>query len=402
MKTSRHRANALVTSALLALCACGDDQSGKTYGSGPGGDGGPNPFGNVDPDAATMQGDSSLPLGDGEAPPEPTCGSSPFGASLAEVHVLLVIDKSGSMAETPEGFDGDKWSAMKTSLATSLAEVDDNVGLGLALYPIDGCSVPAGSDIEVSVQPSAQALPDVLAALDDAMPSGGTPTAAALARAHAYFTDGAGSVLTGDKFVLLATDGGPNCNDSASCGAATCTVNIDGMCPAQVANCCDPDQAGEGAQAGCLDDDATTAAIAALAADGVDTFVVGIPGTETYAESLDAFAESGGRPSSSDSPRYFAVSASGDGASGLTSVLRAITGSLITSCRLQLDSDPPDLRKLNVEVDGTVVTQGDDGWALDTSTSPPTVELLGESCDRIEQNGVENVTVTFGCPTMVD
>jgi hypothetical protein len=392
-----------LAAALVTIAACG---GGGGSGDGPGQDGnqpgGPDPFGNARGDAA-VQRDGASPLlpGDG-AMNTPVCGSSPFGASLAEVHVLLVIDKSGSMAETPDGFDSDKWTAMKESLSASLSDVRDRIGLGLELYPVSGCTVPDGAGVDVAVQPGVDALPDILSALEATAPSGGTPTAKALARARAYFMEGEGAALTGDKYVLLATDGGPNCNDAASCDADACTLNLEGICPSHVDNCCDPMESGAGAQAGCLDAGDTQAEIAALAAAGIDTFVVGIPGSETYAASLDSFAVSGGRANPDAPPSYYAVSASGDGSAGLTSVLRAITGSLITSCRLQLDSEPPDLRKLNVEVDGEVVPQDAvDGWELDTSTAPPTVELKGETCARIETRGVENVTVLFGCPTVV-
>jgi hypothetical protein len=178
-------------------------------------------------------------------------------------------------------------------------------------------------------------------------------------------------------------------------------VNLDGQCPMGVDNCCDPDMAGPGAGQYCLDEDATTDAIDALAGEDVDTFVVGIPGTEQYASSLDAFAVAGGR-ARSGTPRYYAVEAQGDEPGGLTDVLRGITSSLIKSCRLQLGSVPPALDKLNVEVDGKLVPQsGPNGWKVDESTDPPTIELLGDTCEQVETEGVESVEALFGCPTIV-
>ena len=81
---------------------------------------------------------------------------------------------------------------MKTSLATALGAVQDQVSIGLELYPLgEHCEMPAGSDIDVDLQPGDRALPLVMNALG-AMPSGGTPTSQALARALEYFTKGAG------------------------------------------------------------------------------------------------------------------------------------------------------------------------------------------------------------------
>jgi len=390
----RSTRSSLLSCCLFALFACGDDDS---VVQGNRADSGPDPFGNSD-----FAMDGAVPIAarhdGGERLDE--CGGEPFEANQAPVHVLLVIDESGSMLDKPDGFDTDKWSSMKSSLATALLGVQDDLSLGLLLYPSAGCDVPM--DVAVDVAPGAQALPEIADALEAAEPSGGTPTAAALERALAYFQSGAGAGLSGEKYVLLATDGGPNCNAAESCAPDACTVNLDGQCPMGVDNCCDPALAGPDAEQGCLDERATTDAIDALAGEGVQTFVVGIPGSEQYASSLDAFARAGGRPSPHAPPSYYAVDAQGDEPGGLTDVLRAITSSLITTCRLQLGSVPPSLDKLNVEVDGKLVPQsGTNGWKLDTSTDPPTIELLGDTCQRVETEGVQSVQVSFGCPTIV-
>jgi hypothetical protein len=160
--------------------------------------------------------------------------------------------------------------------------------------------------------------------------------------------------------------------------------------------------AGAGSQSGCLDDKETLARIKALAAAGIDTFVIGIPGSESYATSLDSFAQGGARVNPGGPPSYYAVRGSGTGLDGLTSVLSTITGSLIKSCRLQLASVPPVPDQLNVQIDGKFVPQqGPDGWKLDTSASPPAIDLLGKTCAAIEQNGAQTAEVVYGCPTKV-
>ena len=57
-------------------------------------------------------------------------------ATNREVNVLLVIDKSGSMADKPAGFSTDKWSALKTALSSSLDAVKNSLSFGLELYPL--------------------------------------------------------------------------------------------------------------------------------------------------------------------------------------------------------------------------------------------------------------------------
>ena len=295
-----------------------------------------------------------------------SCGVSDVTATSVPVSILLVIDKSGSMNE-PMGA-GTRWAAMKTALATALDKVKGTIAFGLEFFPNAAdpkqtCEVPAGeAAIVIPIGPGAQTASEITKAFEANQPAGGTPTAAALERAYNYFTIGGGKSLTGNRFVLLATDGGPNCNPSLTCATATCTLNLDDPmrkcgppnADGTAANCCDPKL--PNGPSNCLDDGATTAQIQKLAMAGIKTFVVGMAGTEAYAKSLDQFAVAGGGTNPSAPPSYFAVSESG-GVAGLTAAFSAITTRLITTCRLQLQSNPPDTRKLNVSVDGALVAR---------------------------------------------
>jgi hypothetical protein len=341
-----------------------------------------------------------------------SCGESTIAASPRKVNVLLVIDKSGSMTDTPAGFATNKWDAIKSALGTALGDVQREIGFGLVLYPFakagnspvtmgcsnNCCETPDAPSVGVAIGTSS--MPAILDALADTAPSGGTPTAAALKVALDYYQSGAGKALEGDRFVLLATDGGPDCNTDLSCDADHCTTNLDGDCPTAAGNCCDPMFGGSEAKGRCLDDGGTRVQIDALAAAGVKTLVVGIPGSEAYAASLETFATAGKAPNPAAPPSYFAVSAAG-GVAGLSSVLGSVTKGLVTSCRMQLMSNPPDPQKLNVSVDGTLVPQADaDGWVLDTTASPPTVVLNGAVCSEVESKGANTVSVVYGCPTV--
>jgi hypothetical protein len=409
--------------SLGALAACGgssggggslitgkDGHGGKGGNNGGGGGGG---TGGADASAPSTGGVTSFGAGGSTTDsgltrgPDGSCGQQAVSATTKQVNVLLVIDKSGSMSDTPQGFTTDKWSALTTALTSALSAVKNDLSFGMELFPaVQGtcktncCDLPAAPGIAVPIESGATGVPKIIAALKATAPGGGTPTAAALERALDYFKTGAGASLPGDRYVLLATDGGPDCNSKLTCGASQCTTNLDGQCPLPDAgnhNCCDPAFAGG---AYCLDETGTKDAIQALKDAGVKTFVVGIPGTEAYATSLDTFAETGGEVSPSAPPKYFAVSESA-GVSGLTDVLTSITRTLITSCRLRLAEEPPAKDRLNVYVDGKEIpASGADGWTLDETTSPPTVVLLGKTCAAVESTGAQSVRIVYGCPTV--
>jgi hypothetical protein len=273
--------------------------------------------------------------------------------------------------------------------------------------------------IVVPLAPGATAVPDIVSALGGESPGGGTPTATALDLALGYFGTSAVKALTGKKYVLLATDGGPNCNPDISCDAHSCTANIDYSLPFTTNQC----SAANTGPSFCIDSDRTVANAAALAAAGVKTIVVGIPGTEAYASILDQVAIAGEAPNTTGANKYYAVTSSG-GVMGLENTLRDITTQLITTCELRLESVPPDPTKINVKIDGQFIPflnstapapsaadAGDsgasdagsagstgDGWTLDQTTSPPTVVLQGAPCDTMRQNGAQNVQIVFGCP----
>jgi hypothetical protein len=327
-------------------------------------------------------------------------------ATLAPVNVLLVVDKSGSMTDQPEGFSLDKWSAMKEALGAALSSAPETVRFGLLAYPdaigstipldCEGdlcCAVPEGGDaINVAVGP--RSVEAIGSALAQTSPGGGTPTAAALARALDYFTLGEGRDLDGDRYVLLATDGGPNCNAGLSCDESSCTPNLDGAAQCADVNCC------EGAGEFCLDDEAVIAQIEELNRGGILTFVVGIPGTENYTPSLDAFALAGGVPQVGGDHDYFAVSAA-SGVSGLTGVLTSITTELVRSCEIALTNPPAQPSLVNVAIDCQVLPkEGESGWEYDDPEAPTSLVIHGPACDDIKSFGAQRVDVVYGCTTI--
>ncbi len=426
----------LLAASVFPLSCSEDDPNDSGTGADSGTDSGTGGMGGSD-------GSISLDGGDGEGGGSSVtempacesfvglenCGSDELTSEVTPVNILLVIDKSGSMDSPPtESSTTTLWEATTEALTTALDEANEAVSFGLQLYPAreatstcsgeNCCVMPDGEGMTVPIASGEEPKEEIATELGRTAPGGGTPTGDALSRAYQYFLSGEGADLKGDRFVLLATDGGPNCNFDIGCEAESCTRNIDGNCGLpDNQNCC-----GGSNNIGCLDDQRTLSQIERLREIDVDTFVIGLTGTEQYAEQLNAFAEAGGQPREGTEERYFKVDAAGS-AEGLTDVLNEITTELVQTCDLQLTEEPAALDEINVAVNCNVIeagsapeeTMGQGGqggamttdrnegpsyWWLDQETSPPTVRIGGEVCGEIEGSGVDRIDIITGCATI--
>ena len=155
--------------------------------------------------------------------------------------------------------------------------------------------------------------------------AGGTPTAATLLDLAAKLSN------VKDTFVLLATDGGPNCNQNLACSVDTCILNIEGLggCMTGGANCC------QNSNQNCLDDKRAIDSVKALKTGGISTYVVGIPGSDIYGPVLDSMAEEGGTARAT-SPKYWRV----DNTDALAGSLLEIADSITKRCTVTLLKSP--------------------------------------------------------------
>lgn len=335
------------------------------------------------------------------------CGSSSQTADIKTVNMLLVVDKSASMSDTPTGFNDNKWAALATALQTALTDVREQMNLGMILYPFNpnpmtgvdsSCTVADGPDaVNVPIGPGTNTVPDIVRIVQDTVPDGGTPTAAALQAAYNYYTTGAGASLPGDKYVMLATDGGPNCNTlNTNCkdDINQCTAYLDKKCTPVDANCC---VKSTGVVRGelCLDATAVVNNITKLKNAGITTYVVGIPGTEVYANYLDSFAEASGQIAPMGR-KFYEVSAAG-GVDALTKTFSSIVTQLVHSCDIPLDPAPDDPMLVNVAIDCELKKPNEvgAGWTIDPAG--PTLTLLGSTCERIKESGAKRVDLYYGC-----
>ena len=223
---------------------------------------------------------------------------------------------------------------------------------------------------------------------------GGTPTAATFV-ALAPLLEG----FSGNTFVILATDGAPNCDDSASCDVSQCSYNIDNDegCPTGGSpNCCSPADTGmAGVQNGCVDTTPTVNAIAALKAKNIPTYVIGLPGSGAYSSVLDQFASAGGTARPIE-PLYYSVTTTD--AAALEAQLSQIAAKITATCAFPLSPPPQDPSKINVYFDNVVVPKDpSNGWTFDGTT----LTLVGSACSEVLLGQVLNLRVIAGCPTVV-
>jgi hypothetical protein len=319
--------------------------------------------------------------------------------------LYLLLDRSGSMHEAIGTGGPIKWDAVRTALvggskgsfAGVVRKLGKKIRIGVTNFPSNPDVCGAG----VEAMSVTQGGPDVYDKLADQLakvtPGGGTPTAASITKLQPTLV---AALADGPVFLLLATDGGPNCRTGTfSCDASTCIPSIErstftyadggvGTC-SDTFNCCDPAMFGADAIQNCLDIDATQAVVTALAEKRIKTFVLGVPGADAYGAYLDKLAEAGG------TMHYYPTTDASQ--AGLEAALSAIAAQAIDSCEVTLESAPQDPGLTNVIVDGTIIPQDPvDGWTWGAGNA--SVELHGKGCEAAKN--AAQIQVAVGCKTI--
>jgi len=378
----------------LALGACGGSGGRSVVGHvghvGQGGTGGAGEGGSSSAGNTSLAVSAKLSSGPPAADAGGLCGNQILPLALDPPTVYFVLDISGSMS-TPEN-GGTRLQLVQGAVVEQAARLNYLVKMGAAAFPLD---VTATDTCHIGAQIVAPALQDLETfetAINALVPNGGTPTAATLNALAPNL-----EALAGKTIVVLATDGGPNCNPAAACGIQDCIVNIEDCSPptleccVQDTNCCEPTIADPRAGEDCLDETATVNAVAAIYSAGIPVYVVGIPGSQFYADALNAMALAGGAPQFA-APFYYQVS----DLSTLGDVLTTIASAVIP-CSFTLTSAPPNPTETNVYFDTEVVmSDPTNGWSW---TSSVEVTLNGSACAKLKSGAVSQVQVVSGCPT---
>ncbi len=331
--------------------------------------------------------------GDGPPPVDSggLCGNQIHQVITDPPNLYFVFDDSASMAD-PGGGGLSKYELVEHDALLLIETLGPLINVGAALFPLkatstDSCSVGGqvmpvlpGDPIGPMTGPTAEEF----IVQTSVTPSGGTPTAATLTALKPGLV-----ALKGRTVVILATDGGPNCDADITCTIDQCIPNLEGECNPPSANCCAP--GGLAGPQGCVDHDASVAAVAALAAAKIPVFVIGVPGSDLYGSVLDDMAVAGGQPQAME-PFYYRV----DDLDTLSQVFQTIAAAFV-SCDYVLADPPPDEDHTNVYFDGTVVVANpQNGWIW---KSPDEIELVGTSCAALKAGKVTEVQIVSGCPT---
>lgn len=311
-------------------------------------------------------------------------------------NVMLTVDRSGSMNTLIDpGCVGPtcatRLSELKQAVATFTSLADDRVRLGLTTFPrspttetgaaasclpADAVAValPPGSRADDAQASTANRMTaaQVNTAVQALTPAGGTPTGATLAFLGAH--PGLQSADFRHDFVLLLTDGLPNCNannpNDFLLNANACRCQTGG------GDCSAPDVR----RLGCLDADATVEQVSALARAGVKTIVVGFGADTSQGDARDVLArlaQAGGVPRTcQQSSECGAGDSCTNGRCGrwsfqasnraeleqvLTTVLSGITPA---ACVRDLPDRPITSGAVSLIVDGQPVARGPATWRL--------------------------------------
>ncbi len=316
------------------------------------------------------------------------CGARDKSAMKLLPDILIVLDRSNSMNDDTKnqtctgdgGFGGrncglnSKWAKVTPAITEVVSETEMDVNWGLKFFPdnsssqdtcivSDTAAVPIGPANGAAVASAIKGATDTMGGV---LGYNTTPTRSGMNGAVTYL-----KTLTtmNPKYVLLATDGLPNC--TASGGVGTMTDDSPG---------------------------ATTAVASALTA-GYKTFVVGIATAGINADmTLSNLANAGGLPRSG-SPTYYPVTSAAELADAIRKLITQVN-----TCTFQVGPTPTSdgttsLGLINVFGDGVEImrdTTHTDGYDY-ADPSMNSIQIYGPTCQQVMSATIKNVTVTFRC-----
>ena len=384
MLRSTARCSGLVAVVLMAACnyqgtikprvdaggGTGGGGTGGAAGTGTGGAAGIRDAGSgVEPPVII----TGTGTGGGGVSLDANCGVKTQSAKILPPNIMLVMDRSLSMTndiadKQCTGATGNlgncgpnsKWELMVPALSQVITGTDAMVNWGMFYLGNEPaqCGVATAPIVPITTL-NATAVTGALTA-NVFNGATGTPTRRCIQGAATYLM---GLTDPNPKFILLATDGQPNCATSAAS-----SLNMD-------------------------DTMGTDQAVKDALAAGIPTFVVGI-GNTNAAMSLNQLAIDGGKPLTGGTTSYYQV----NDASALAAAVGAIVGQA-ASCTLNIGVPPDGTTAVGLGVfgDGAPIKMDPtNGWSF-TDASMTSIIINGPMCDQVMTGTIKDVTVAFVC-----
>jgi von Willebrand factor type A domain len=281
----------------------------------------------------------------GNCVPDFGCHAEEFDISGVPPNVLLVLDRTGSMAApVPDSGGKNRWQVAQEAIAGLLSTFSGDIRFGLDVFSActgGGCApgtiiVPVGSDPETINQ-----------SIDSTeLCNSGAPETVIGGTLSALLGEPSLQDSGRDNVILLITDGVDNCGSG---GAQVAADLLAQTVP-------------------------------------VETYVVGFSG-DVDADELTSIAIAAGT-----APYYQA-----NELSSLKAALQAI-GANVTTCTFALGSNPPeeDMYVFFNDDPTGIAEDGSNGYTYDESDN--VITFHGAACDTIKDGTVNDIDVVFGCP----
>ena len=277
--------------------------------------------------------------------PGETCESQTISAHATAPDMLIVLDKSLSMALT-------RWTPSAEAVKELTSKYQSLVSFGLEIFPAGFMCEPGVLNVPMAINNA----DEIAMAIGATIPIGITPTAQSLRNALTFLGDrhAAADNTATPAFVVLVTDGVPNCPDDAT--------------PDPVAS--------------------SIEACQALADAAIPVYVIGYEIDAFGQDTMQAMAKAGG------TDKFFPV----ENKAELEAAFDKITEHVVR-CEFELAEEPPDPSFVRVTIDGKTVTlDSPDGWMIDGRK----ITMSGAACATLKDGAAHLLAAAVECaPVMV-
>jgi hypothetical protein len=313
---------------------------------------------------------------DSDSDTDSDCYQTDFDIEIVPTRVMLLTDISTSMSDKVPGGGKVKWIAARDALVAVLENWigSEEIEFGIDFFPnhlADSCATNDKAMFDVTPL-SAEEIIFYLSGAKVSTCGGATPLCAAIENFNVKKFPDYAPKFTGsnaNRYLIVISDGEDMCGNDA------------------------------GGHPSCLEMEWETTNTEELFQQGIKTYTIGIFGGGMYGGglALDKIMKAGGTGMTSN--------IKADDQDTLFKELDSIAQKSL-SCLFELDPDVEvDYDEVNVYADGTVVGFDEgcaDGsgwdWGDDEKTK---IRFCDDICEQLQDDKIEEVSATFGCPTEV-